>query len=153
MHTVYSWRGSSRRLCQRKTRTHAIYNGSQFQQQKGFVCKIQYGWRATIRSRCYHTVTWSSQSGTSYFQLCRAVPTHIKSRGDGWRWDSCTYHARIWSARQKGLARKIKGHIQKWKAQANAITYKAIKAKFEQNPSLTLTILIWQKFWNSNTNI
>ena len=44
-------------------------------------------------------------------------------------------------ARQKGLARNIKGDIQKWTSEANTITYKAIKAKFEQNPSLRQYLL------------
>ena len=43
--------------------------------------------------------------------------------------------------RQKGLARNIKGDIQKWTSEANTITYKAIKAKFEQNPSLRQYLL------------
>ena len=39
-------------------------------------------------------------------------------------------------AKQKGLAKTIKGDIKKWHAEAKSITYRAIKAKFEQNEDI-----------------
>ncbi len=39
-------------------------------------------------------------------------------------------------AKQKGLAKQITGDEALWKSQAKQITYKAIKAKFEQHEDL-----------------